>query len=111
MRLSDYISDPGRRDALASALGTSPDYLYQIATGRRRGRAETVAAIARQTNGVVTVAEIWPDLADALHMRRPARRPRQKISSDGAKAHGVAASRPRRARKTPHVKGSKGGNP
>ena len=35
----------------------------------------------------------------------PARRSRQKISSDGAKAHGAAASRPRHARKTPHAKG------
>lgn len=66
MNLSDYIADPDRRAELASALKCSPDYLYQVATERRRGRAEFVADIVRATRGMVTVAEIWPDLSDAL---------------------------------------------
>jgi hypothetical protein len=37
MDLLTYISDMGRRIALAEALGSSPDYLWQIAT-RWNGR-------------------------------------------------------------------------
>lgn len=37
MDLLTYISDMGRRVALAEACGTSPDYLWQIAT-RWKGR-------------------------------------------------------------------------
>lgn len=71
MKLSDYLSDPERRDKLAADLGTSADYLYQIATGRRRGRAEFVAGIVRGTGGVVTLPEVWPDLSDAVAPNTP----------------------------------------
>lgn len=37
MDLSTYIADPARRQALASACDTSPNYLWQIAT-RWKGR-------------------------------------------------------------------------
>jgi hypothetical protein len=37
MDLLTYISDMGRRAALAKECGTSPDYLWQVAT-RWRGR-------------------------------------------------------------------------
>lgn len=37
MDLSTYIADPARRQALASACATSPNYLWQIAT-RWKGR-------------------------------------------------------------------------
>lgn len=39
MDLATYISDPGRRASLAQACDTSPDYLWQIATGWRGKRA------------------------------------------------------------------------
>lgn len=52
MELIDFIADLERRKALADATGTSPDYLWQIATGHVRSttgkptRASTDLAIA-----------------------------------------------------------------
>lgn len=39
MNLSDFIADPARREALALACETSPDYLWQIAKGWRGRKA------------------------------------------------------------------------
>ena len=36
MDLHKFISDPIRRAALAAATHSNPDYLWQVATGRRR---------------------------------------------------------------------------
>ena len=51
MNLSDYISDMGRRAALAEACGTSPDYLWQVATGwnGRRASTDLAQAIERES--------------------------------------------------------------
>jgi len=46
MDLLTYISDIQRRTALAKACGTSPDYLWQIATGWR-GRKPSANMAAR----------------------------------------------------------------
>jgi hypothetical protein len=51
MDLRTYISDMQRRAALARACGTSPDYLWQIATRwkGRRPSAELALRIERET--------------------------------------------------------------
>jgi hypothetical protein len=51
MELAEYISDMGRRRALADALNTSPDYLWQIATrwNGRKPSAELAARIERES--------------------------------------------------------------
>jgi len=36
MDLHQFISEPTRRAALAAATDSNPDYLWQVATGRRR---------------------------------------------------------------------------
>lgn len=41
MDFTTYISDTGRRAALAKAARTSPDYLWQCATGWNGKRAST----------------------------------------------------------------------
>ena len=94
------------REAFASAIGTTPLYYRNLAHGFRQPSATLALAIERESQGRLTVADMRPAIAaamDALGYRR--RRSRQKISSDGAKAHGATASRSRRVRKTPHAKG------
>ena len=51
MNLLEYISDMNRRRALAEAIGTSPDYLWQVAARwqGRRGSPDFAAAIEEAT--------------------------------------------------------------
>lgn len=53
MDLLTYISDPAKRAELAVACGTSPAYLYQLATGRRRPKARLAERIEEATSGEV----------------------------------------------------------
>lgn len=61
MDLLTYISDMDRRNKLAEACNTSPDYLWQIATRwkKRRGSPELAEAIERETTrlGPATVTK------------------------------------------------------
>lgn len=61
--LREYLKRNGRK-SLADAIGTAPDYLYQIATGRRRPRPAMALAIERETGGRVSrhdlLPEVWP---------------------------------------------------
>lgn len=74
MDLRTYISDTKQRRQLAEEVGTSPDYLWQIATGWRGKRASRTLSIAIEnaTGGEVPRGslreDIWPpekDGADA----------------------------------------------
>lgn len=49
MNLLEYIADIPRRNALAEACGTSPDYLWQIATrwNGRKGSADLAMRIEK----------------------------------------------------------------
>lgn len=49
MDLLTYISDMGRRRALAEYLGRNPVYLWQIATGRRRASTDLAQEIESAT--------------------------------------------------------------
>lgn len=49
MDLHTYIADMGRRTALAAACATSPDYLWQIATDRRRPSPGLAALIEQES--------------------------------------------------------------
>jgi len=76
MELTDYIADSERRKALAAATGSSPDYLWQIATkwvrpttGKEvRASTDLAIAIERETTrmGPETVRkeslrpDVWP---------------------------------------------------
>lgn len=62
MDLHTYISDMARRATLASDAGTSTDYLWQVATGRRRASHLLAAAIERATHGAVSRTDLRPDI-------------------------------------------------
>lgn len=64
MDLKKYIADPAARKALADALGSSPDYLWQIATGwnGRQSSPKLAARIEEATGGKVTRADLRPDI-------------------------------------------------
>ncbi|MDQ3159456.1 MAG: helix-turn-helix domain-containing protein [Pseudomonadota bacterium] len=62
MNLSDFISDPSRRKALAAAVSTSPAYLWQIATNRRQASPRLAQAIHQQTMGVISKETLRPDV-------------------------------------------------
>lgn len=100
-----------QREAFAAAIGTTPLYYRNLAYGFRQPSALLALAIERESQGRLTVADMRPAIAVAMDAVYRQRRSRQKIRSDGAKAHGAAVSRPRRAHKTPRVKGPGRGNP
>lgn len=64
MDLKTYIADPARRDALAASLGTSKQYLWQLAEAwqGRKGSAEMAKRIQSATNGEVPAYELRPDI-------------------------------------------------
>lgn len=64
MTLAEYIADADRRAALAKRLATSPQYLWQIATGWRDKRPSALFArkIEEATEGAVTRYELRPDV-------------------------------------------------
>jgi DNA-binding transcriptional regulator YdaS (Cro superfamily) len=76
MNLQAYFeTESGARKALADALGTSPDYLWQIATNwnGRQASPKLAARIEEATNGAVTRADLRPDLwSDEPKPRREA---------------------------------------
>lgn len=64
MELIDYIADTQRRHALAQEIGTSRDYLWQMATSWRGKRPSRLMALAieRATDGKVKARNLRPDL-------------------------------------------------
>ena len=64
MNLMSYISDTARKQALAAALNTSPDYLWQIATAWRGKKPSPAFArrIRDATGGEVSLHELRPDV-------------------------------------------------
>jgi len=65
MDLFSYISDSSRRAALADSTKSSPDYLWQIATGRRRASPALAMLIAEKSPVTKESLrpDIWPELA------------------------------------------------
>ncbi|WP_269449076.1 transcriptional regulator [Massilia endophytica] len=62
MNLKTYIaSERGRASTLAAALGVSPSYLSQMASGKTPISPERCVAIWHFTCGVVTRQELRPD--------------------------------------------------
>lgn len=64
--LSAYIADSSRRHSLAREIGTSPQYLWQLAK-RWRGRQPSplmAVKIETATGGEVTRHDLRPDLFD-----------------------------------------------
>lgn len=62
MDLHTYIADTGRRRSLAEGVNANPDYLWQIATGRRNASTSLATAIEAFTEGEVTRASLRPDV-------------------------------------------------
>lgn len=62
MTLSEYIADTDRRRLLADAAGTIPDYLWQIATKRRKASPALARRIETATAGEVSRYELRPDV-------------------------------------------------
>lgn len=79
MDLLTYISDMTRRVALADACGTSPEYLWQIATGWRgkRPSARLACAIERES------ARLGPAVVrkEPMIFGRPDRDPGEAIAA------------------------------
>lgn len=75
--LHDYIADPARRAALAAALHSHLQYLWQMATGWRGARASARMAMAIETATAGEVPkealrpDIWPP-ADENHPQEAA---------------------------------------
>lgn len=65
-----YLKSLSRKakQELAAKLGTSVEYLFQIARGYRRTSAEFAIAINRETCGAVLCEDMLPDL-DWAHLR------------------------------------------
>lgn len=66
MTLLEYISDSSRRAKLAADCGRSPDYLWQVATNRRRASTELAQLIDRHTAGEVQKGTLRPDVWELL---------------------------------------------
>lgn len=64
MTLLEYIADMERRRELADGVDSNPDYLWQIATGRRNASTDLAKAIHDFTKGEVSRASIRPDVWD-----------------------------------------------
>lgn len=62
MDLLAYIADMGRRQRLAADVQSHPDYLWQIATGRRKASHVLARAIETATAGQVTRYDLRPDV-------------------------------------------------
>jgi DNA-binding transcriptional regulator YdaS (Cro superfamily) len=64
MDLKTYISDMAIRRGLAADCGTTPDYLWQVATGWRGRRAsvDLVKRIEAATGAAVTRHDLRPDI-------------------------------------------------
>lgn len=64
MDLKTYIADSATRRELAASCGTTPDYLWQVATGWRGRRASVDLAkkIEVATASVVTRHDLRPDI-------------------------------------------------
>jgi DNA-binding transcriptional regulator YdaS (Cro superfamily) len=64
MNLSTYIADMEVRQRLADQCGTTPAYLWQIATGWRSRKAsfDLAKKIEAATDGAVTRYELRPDV-------------------------------------------------
>lgn len=65
MDLLTYIGDKARRQDLAEKIGTSPQYLWQMATGWRgkRPSEQLATAIEHATAGTVRCENLRPDVA------------------------------------------------
>ncbi|KNY09405.1 XRE family transcriptional regulator [Achromobacter piechaudii] len=63
MDLKTYISTSPRGTAasLAKAIGVSPSYLSQMASGQSPISPERCVAIERATGAVVRRRDLWPD--------------------------------------------------
>lgn len=68
MDLLTYIAAMDQRKALAEKCGTSPEYLWQVATGwrARKPSVDLARKIEEATAGAVTRAELRPDIFGPL---------------------------------------------
>lgn len=66
MELQEFIADPARREALAIAVKSSPDYLWQIATKRRNASPKLAMLIEEKSEligpEVVPKTSLRPDI-------------------------------------------------
>ncbi len=56
----------GKYAITAKALGMSDRFFYQLRTGRRPVPTHVAVKVRDLTSGVVSVADLRPDLADAI---------------------------------------------
>jgi DNA-binding transcriptional regulator YdaS (Cro superfamily) len=62
MDLGEFIENTDRRRSLAAAVGTVPEYLWQIATNRRKAGPKLARKIHAETHGLVTLESLRPDV-------------------------------------------------
>jgi hypothetical protein len=67
MKLQTYLAHTGLTiAAFAARLGVKESTVLRWAKGTNRPRAHHVAAVVRETGGLVAVADLRPDLVDVL---------------------------------------------
>lgn len=71
MQLADYLKDlaPIERRRFAKRVGTSVNYLWQIAGGIRSPKAQLAVEISRESGGLVHFRDLVPEL-DWAYVRR-----------------------------------------
>lgn len=71
MQLSEYVDQAhGRQSAIAGAIDSQPQLVWQWSRGIRRVPAEKCPLIERATGGAVTCEELRPDVAwDVLRLQ------------------------------------------
>lgn len=82
MDLLEYITDAERKAALAERLGSSPGYLWQLATGWRgkKPSPDFAMRIDAATGGQVSKSTLRPDLWPATQPTPPPQAAEQKAA-------------------------------
>ncbi|GAA5786427.1 hypothetical protein GCM10007860_09980 [Chitiniphilus shinanonensis] len=81
MTLSEYMKQTrGAAKALADAVGTSPEYLWHLASGRKKCPDVTLCiAIERATDGLVRCEDVRPGV-DWLYLRTSSSSPAMRTT-------------------------------
>ncbi len=83
MTLTNYLSAPGAKAALARLLGVAPVQVTHWSTGKRRVPAARCIDIERVTGGMVRCEELRPDM-DWSFVRGDKKRKAQQAEKESA---------------------------
>lgn len=72
MKLANYITDMAKRRELAALVDSDPDYIWQIATGRRKAGHKLARKIEVATGGDVSIYDLRSDIYGLAPKRKAA---------------------------------------